>query len=314
MGHFASNFTGHKDGLTLEQAFYDQIYTAFEKNTQEQTLPFFDKNLHQVPQEITSGKFITDENAIALEQIASAKGYKSNLWIYGDELNKIEKKVGDLFMKPHTQAVLCVSREYNPTHSKDYDLYIKEAGTQQNAQYLYNVDSLTPKSQEKFRDYIEKSQKVNQQYCAENFSSFAQSAKNVQAQNVNPIVQSAKEKVLNFSSIQNIDSKILLDCHFKHNLQNACGNKIASNHELNKSLCYETAQKIIAKTNDEKIEHHKTGQAIAKSLFAGTEFSRVLVARNNNLENIKLREEKLAAEQQINKTNKQFRKTLSMER
>ena len=79
MTDFYSNFSSfEKDGQTAQQYFYKQIYEAFKENTQNNTLPFFNKDLNKIPRELTTGKVIDNENSIALEQIASRYGYKSN--------------------------------------------------------------------------------------------------------------------------------------------------------------------------------------------------------------------------------------------
>ena len=80
-------------GLTSEEFFYNQIYNALEVNVANRTLPFFNSDAKTVPVELSTGKIINDENLIALEQISSKKGYSSNVWIYGDVLDKIRHPV-----------------------------------------------------------------------------------------------------------------------------------------------------------------------------------------------------------------------------
>ncbi|MBQ5498463.1 MAG: hypothetical protein IIT73_01540, partial [Treponema sp.] len=79
-------------GLTSEEFFYNQIYNALEVNVANRTLPFFNADAKSIPVELSTGKIINDENLIALEQISAKKGYSSNVWIYGDVLEKMQKE------------------------------------------------------------------------------------------------------------------------------------------------------------------------------------------------------------------------------
>lgn len=130
MTDFYSDFRGvGAGGLTAEQYFYKQVFDAFKANTENQTLPFFNRDLNKIPRELSTGKIINNENAIALEQVASRHGYKSNLWIYGDELDKLQKAVGNLYCKKGSQPVVCLTKYFGSTHLNEQDLYIAEGGS-----------------------------------------------------------------------------------------------------------------------------------------------------------------------------------------
>lgn len=129
-------------GLTSEEFFYNQIYSALEVNVANRTLPFFNQNAKTVPVELSTGKIINDENLIALEQLASKKGYSSNVWIYGDVLDKMQKQGIPLNLRRDAEPALCLTKYANFTHLNKPELYIAEGGAKTKAQYLYNYDSL----------------------------------------------------------------------------------------------------------------------------------------------------------------------------
>ena len=189
MTDFFSNFDGFtKNGLSAEQYFYTQIYEAFKSNVENNTLPFFNNDLNKIPRELSTGKIINNENAIALEQIASKYGYKSNLWIYGDELNKLQKEVGDLYYKRGTMPALCLTRYFDSTHLNEQDLYISEGGSGNREQYLYNVDSLTDRSKQKILKYYEQANAVDKVYTSENLKAFHSNIKLNQSGNKNTLM------------------------------------------------------------------------------------------------------------------------------
>ena len=126
-------------GLTSEEFFYNQIYNALEVNVANRTLPFFNTDAKTVPVELSTGKIINDENLIALEQISSKKGYSSNVWIYGDVLNKMQKEGIPLNLRLDAEPVLCLTKYANYTHLNKPELYIAEGGSKAKAQYLYTM-------------------------------------------------------------------------------------------------------------------------------------------------------------------------------
>ena len=156
MTDFYADFHGvGANGQTAEQYFYSQIFNAVKENTELGTLPLFNRALNKIPRELSTGKIINNENLIMLEQVASKNGYKSNLWIYGDELNKLQKEVGNLYYKKGTQPALCLTKYFGSTHLNEQDLYIAEGGSGKKEQYLYNLDSLDERSREKVMKYYQ---------------------------------------------------------------------------------------------------------------------------------------------------------------
>ena len=55
MADFYSDFHG-SFGLTAEDFFYKQVFDAFQANTENQTLPFFNKDLNKIIIDISLGK------------------------------------------------------------------------------------------------------------------------------------------------------------------------------------------------------------------------------------------------------------------
>jgi|GEM_PF-2847111 len=303
MTDFFSNYNGFvRGGLSAEQYFYKQVFEAFKTNVEKGSLPFFNKDLNKIPRELSTGKIINNENAIVMEQIASKNGYKSNLWIYGSELNKIQKEVGDLYYKKGTEPALCLTKYFESTHLDEHDLYIAEGGSGRKEQYLYNIDSLSDKSREKLLKYYEKANTIDKKYTAENLKAFEQNIKQNTTELSNAF-KSTKEKVVAASMQAGMNILAITDCHYLHNLSNSIGNPTMTETKIQnkKTVCYETAKKFIEKTNQDGINVYKAGQMLCTALNAGTEFQRISVAKGYNLENAKKVEELKVAEANRNR-------------
>lgn len=302
MSEFYSNFNNFAhNGLTALQFFYKQTFETFKKNVENNTLPFFNNDLNKIPRELSTGKLINNENAIALEQVASKNGYKSNFWIYGHELNIIQKEIGNLYCKKNAEPVLCLTKYFGSTHLSEQDLYISEDGSKKNEQYLYNIDSLNEKSRQKVLKYYEKNQMLDKIYEEKNFQAFQSNVK-LNQQGINETLKNAKEKVLEASRQDEMDFSVITNCHYLHLLANAIGKpELAEIKTKNqKSLCYEKAIEFIEKVKKEKFESHKAGIMLCKALNSGTELQRISVAKGFNLENAKKIEELKVAEKNRN--------------
>jgi len=292
------------NGLSAEQYFYKQVFDAFQANTENQSLPFFSKDLNKIPRELSTGKIINNENSIALEQIASKKGYKSNLWIYGNELNKIQKEVGNLYYKKETQPVLCLTKYFGATHLNEQDLYVAEGGSGKKEQYLYNLDSLDEKSQQKLLKYYELANGIDKNYTENNFKAFQANARQ-NAIGENPAFQNAKARAISQSQQGGMNLSPITNCHYLHNLQNSIGKANSQGSALQNPLaqkqCYETAQRLSERVKQGELKPHEAGRMLCTALNAGTEFQRVSVAKGYNLENAKKIEELKVAEANRNK-------------
>lgn len=310
MVDFASDWRGFdSNGLSADQFFYEQLYKAFAENTKNGTLPFFNKELDSVPRELSTGKIINDENLIALEQIASARGYKSNIWIYGNELNRIQKEIGALNWRRNASPVLCQTKYFNATHLNEQNLYISEGGSKQKNQYMYNIDALDERSRTAVIAYYKSTQERNSLYQNENLRAFKSNCISTPGCNENFI--KARERVKKFSSIEGIDFSVAIDCHFKHCLQNSTGNKLTDNRGVNKSMCYRQCMELVKLVENRIYKPYEIGQKIARALESGTEFQRISVAKNYNLENAKKIEEMKVAEANISRP---YRKSSAIER
>lgn len=303
MIEFYSDYNGFTmNGLSAEEYFYMQTFEAFKANVENQSLPFFNNDLNKIPRELSTGKIINNENAIALEQIASLNGYKSNLWIYGDELNKIQKEVGNLYLKKGTMPVLCLTKYFGATHLNEQDLYISEAGTGKKEQYLYNLDSLNEKSREKVMKYFEQANAVDKKYTSENLKAFQI---NIEAnrKGTNENFRKMREKVIQESKHLGLDLTAITNCHYIHQLGNSIGKpELAEQKNANqKDLCYWLAGEFIKKAAENKILPKKAGMMLCTALNAGTEFQRLSVAKGYNLENAKKIEEMQVAEANRNR-------------
>ena len=305
MTDFYSDFRGvGANGLTAEQYFYKQVFDAFKANTENQTLPFFNKDLSRIPRELSTGKIINNENSIALEQVASKNGYKSNLWIYGDELNKLQKEVGNLYCKKGSQPVVCLTKYFGSTHLNEQDLYIAEGGSGKKEQYLYNLDSLDERSQQKVRKYYEIANETDRRYTESNYKAFQSNARqNMLGQS--DARKNARSRALAASQQGGMNLSMVTQCHYLHNLSNAIGkpNDIHSGLQNPgaQRQCYETCARLAEKVTVGTLKEHEAGRMLCSALNAGTEFQRISVAKGYNLENAKKIEEMKVADYNRNK-------------
>lgn len=104
-----------------------------------------------------------------------------------------------------------------------------------------------------------------------------------------------------YSSIDGIDFSAAVDCHFKHCLQNSIGNGLKDNREANRNSCYRQCMELVNKVESGEYKPYEAGRKIARALESGTEFQRIAVAKNYNLENAKKIEELKVAEANINR-------------
>ena len=291
MENFASDFKGH-NGLTPEETFAKQLYDAFVENTKNNNLPFFNK-VSNIPRELSTGKIINDHNVAILEQVANQKGYKSNFWIYGHELNRLQKEIGSLNYKPKTTPVLCSDNNFYANSLTKQDLHISDNGSKQKYQYLYNLDSLDERSQQKILKKYEELQLINKEFQKENYKHFSENVSNLSNENEN--FNKTKERAVKVSSWDNKNFIAIVNAHYKHNLMNSLGMELKNRNPNLEKLCYQQCNDFISKVESENIPANKAGRKLCEMLLAGTELQRISVAQNHNLENAKIVEEKLIA-------------------
>lgn len=292
-------------GLTSQEYFYDQIYRALESNIQNKTLPFFSKTPGAIPVELTTGKIINDENLIALEQIAAKNGYKSNIWIYGDTLEKMQQEGIELNLKKNAEPALCFTKYANATHLNQEELYIAEAGTKTKAQFLYNYDSLDDRSKKAIDKYFEKAKKIDSLYSAENLKNYVKNIRNPEKDN-HPLLQQLKEsmsfaadkakakfkegfenkleKLPSFNALINLQARhmcqVVTDSHVKNEFQPDVENN-----------CYSFFEKVINRVKKSGAKPWMIGEAITNALDAGTTYAKAYTSEGFNLEVRKSREE-----------------------
>lgn len=293
-----SNFN---HGLTKDEYFYDQIFKAVEKNVAERTLPFFNNKANAVPVELTTGKIINDENLIALEQIAAKKGYESNIWIYGDTLEKLQHEGISLNLKKDAEPVLCLTKYANATHLNKDELYIAEGGNKSKAQYLYNFDSLDDRSKKAVDKYFSNAKVVCEDYSQDNFRNFIENVKNTRTSEV-PQLKNLKETLkavsedVSKSYIKNTGSKIdltpVMNAQAKHMCQTVTAAKIKSDlNQKNQDTCYSVLSKVIADVRESGAKSWQVGENLTKALDAGTMYAKSYTSKNFNFEIRKVKEE-----------------------
>lgn len=305
-----SNFN---HGLTKEEYFYDQIFRAVESNVAERTLPFFNDKADSVPIELTTGKIINDENLIALEQIAAKKGYESNIWIYGDTLEKLQHEGISLNFKRDTEPVLCLTKYANATHLKDGELYIAEGGNKSKAQYLYNYDSLDDRSKKAVNKYFSQAKVVGENYTNDNLRNFIENVKRTRTEEV-PQLKNLKKNLkavsedISKSYTRNTGSKIdltpIMNAQAKHMCQTVTAAKIKSDlNEKNEAACYNVLAKMIADVRETGTPGWKVGENLTKALDAGTLYAKSYTSKDFNLEIRKVKEENIHKKENL-KMNK----------
>lgn len=301
-------------GLTSEEFFYNQIYSALEVNVANRTLPFFNQNAKTVPVELSTGKIINDENLIALEQLASKKGYSSNVWIYGDVLDKMQKEGIPLNLRRDAEPALCLTKYANFTHLNKPELYIAEGGAKTKAQYLYNYDSLDERSKKAVDKYFKNAVEINNVHTEENLKNYLENLKKFKTQ-VMPRLEAMKSALKtaaqNSETIfkkgnQNCDQKVnfapVINAQLRHMCQVNTGARLKNtpNPQM-ENACYDFFSKIISDTNQNKGKKWMVGEAVTKAMNAGLEYAKSCTSKDFNLEVRKNREEQSIKTEKLKK-------------
>jgi len=301
-------------GLTQEEFFYNQIYNALEVNVANRTLPFFNVNAKTVPVELSTGKIINDENLIALEQISSKRGYSSNVWIYGDVLDKMQKQGIPLNLKRDAEPVLCLTKYANYTHLNLPELYIAEGGTKTKAQYLYNYDSLDDRSQKAVDKYFKNAAQVHQLHVEENLKNYLENL-NKSKRQVLPRLEVMKNalksaaqnsnatlKKGNPNYAHNVDFSPVINAQVRHMCQVNTGAKLQNTkNPAMENTCYDFFSKIISATNQNKGQKWIIGEAVTKAMSAGLEYAKSCTSKDFNQEIRKNREEQTIKTEKLKK-------------
>ena len=274
-------------GLTSEEFFYNQIYKALEVNVANRTLPFFNANAKTIPVELSTGKIINDENLIALDQISAKKGYSSNVWIYGDVLEKMQKEGISLNLRRDAEPVLCLTKYANYTHLNKPELYIAEGGAKTKAQYLYNYDSLDERSKKAVDKYFKNALEVNQVHAEENLMNYIDNLKKSKTE-VQPRLEAMKNalktaaknsenvfKKGNPNYNQNVNFAPVINAQIRHMCQVNTGARLknTSNPAI-ENACYDFFSQIIRDTNQNKGQKWMVGEAVTKAMTAGLEYAK----------------------------------------
>lgn len=306
------------NGYAATQEFEHELFELLEKNTEQGTLPFFNKDLKHIPRELSTGKVIDDKNKAMLEMVASAYGYKSSLWIYGSELEDLQKKLGKaLNYKKETKPALCIF-DHATQGKSDERLSIAEGGTGSNAQYLYNFDSLTEHSQKiilehyckqrniKCQSVSELEDSLDKNYQDRNRENFLENMKNRKTDKERQkYVKSALDIVNGKDSVGDLNIKEILKSDYAAAIIRQTGMKDEIDRGDEKEV-YRQCKCLIDKVREEKLKTYSVGKSLKFSLDASTTMSRVYVAEGCNLENIRKRQEEQEKKTQIKSINRKL--------
>lgn len=276
-----SNFN---NGLTSEEYFYNQIYQAVQKNVANRTLPFFNSSESKIPVELSTGKIINDQNLIALEQVAAANGYKSNLWLYGSELEKLRNQGITINFQKDSVPVLCTTKFANATHLNSKELYINESGNKSPNQFMYNFDCLTEKSKQTIQKYYNQSLNIETAFLKESFGNYVKNIKNKNS----PNLQKVKETVSLVN--KDYDYSAVINAQAHHICHESTGLSKSTNQNTERK-CYELLEKIFSEKKDAKVPDWKVGESLSKAMDAGTWYAKSFTSKDFIVENNKLIEE-----------------------
>lgn len=303
-------------GQTAEEFFYNQIYNAVEANVANRTLPFFNTNANSIPVELSTGKLINDENMIALEQISAQKGYSSNIWIFGDSLEKLQKAGIHLNLKKNSEPVLCMTKYANATHITEDELYISEGGAKTNAQFLYNYDSLDDRSKIAVAKYFKNAVQITQIETKENLNNYIENLHKSRTE-VIPRLEAMKKTLRNVAvsssavlrkGIKKINEDInlapIINAQLRHICQVNTGAAIknSSNPEMENN-CYSSLSSIINKTNENEGIKWIVGEALTKAMDAGSQYAKSCISKDFNREIRKNKEEQSIKTANLKKHN-----------
>ena len=301
-------------GLTSEEFFYNQIYKALEVNVANRTLPFFNANAKTIPVELSTGKIINDENLIALEQISAKKGYSSNVWIYGDVLEKMQKEGISLNLRRDAEPVLCLTKYANYTHLNKPELYIAEGGAKTRAQYLYNYDSLDERSKKAVDKYFKNAVEVNQVHAEENLKNYIDNLKKSKTEVLprleamkNALKTAAKNSETVFKKgnpnyNQDVNFAPVINAQIRHMCQVNTGARLKNtSNPAMENACYDFFSQIIRDTNQNKGQKWMVGEAVTKAMTAGLEYAKSCTSKDFNLEVRKNREEQSIKKEKLKK-------------
>lgn len=287
-------------GLSADEYFFDQIYNAVKANVENRTLPFFNQEAGAMPVELTTGKVINDRNLIALEQTAAKNGYKSNVWIYASELEKLAKQGYRIGFKKDAEPVLCMTKFENPTHL-NRELYIHEGGNGQKIQFLYNMDSLDDRSQKILARHYDKARDNESNLVTESFQNYVENSLKVKNQKC-PELQKLKETVMHQCSLLGQNLAPVITAQAKHICVEATGRKELRKYDIREQdRCYKVFEDIISDAENRKLPSWKVGETLTRALDSGTWYARSYTAKDFNLETNKIKEENINRQANLNK-------------
>lgn len=268
---------------TPEEYFNHQIWKAFEQNVNNQTLPCFNMEQTNPARELTSGKIISGRNQIALEQDMAANSYKSNIYISGHDLARLEKELGiSVVFKKHTMPVLCETFYNNAEFVKNRDTYINENGSTKNYQYMYNFDSLSQNTQKYVQKHLMKNQVLDNDFAKKNAENFRYNLTIDKNSSDYQKLENAKKIMNKYSVTPEADFSLLVNAHTRTQIMNMVGNTNRRFDEKEKSDVYKTYKEMVdnIRNNDNAKRPHEMGELLCAALNAGNNYAATFCAKN----------------------------------
>lgn len=273
----------HTHCRTPEGFFYDRLWRAFEKNINNQTLPCFNTEQTNLYRELTSGKIISGRNQIALEQDAAAHGYKSNHYVSGHDLARLEKELGiSVVFKKHTNPVLCETSYNNAEFVKSRNTYINENGSKKDWQYMYNFDSLSLNTQKYVQKHLMKNQVLDNDFAKKNAENFRYNLTIDKNSSDYQKLENAKKIMNKYSVTPEADFSLLVNAHTKTQIMNMVDNTNRRFDEKEKSDVYKTYKEMVdnIRNNDNAKKPHEMGEVLCAALNAGNNYAATCCAKN----------------------------------
>jgi pseudouridine synthase len=257
----------------------------------------------RLDKDTTGLMIITDDGAFAHNILSPSKhvskAYKVTIDIPLTEEMIVQFKEGiKLNLKKGSEPVLCLQKLNNPIHVNNQELYISEAGTKSNYQFLYNIDSLDERSVKALEKHINTSKKIDNEYTNENFTNFVENQKALKK--APPLPQGLKrikDKVISTCQTLNMNIAPLVDAQAKHVCYEVTGNRLTHEPSVEaKQNCYNACLQIIENTKAKKTEPWKVGETITKALDAGTWYARSYTSKDFSIGYNKQKEEQAQKE------------------
>lgn len=297
--------------------FFNQIYEDFKYNVENDSLPFFKENV-RFPQELRTGKMISYENIPALEMAAARYKYKSNMWIYGEDLESLDRQGYKITTKGTAKPVLCITKYHNANHLNEKEIYTTEGGSKQKVQFMYNLDSFDEETQHRIIKHLGMNpnslgEKITRE-CAKNFHKNGQEAL---IGTKNPVLVQAQELMKKNAYVNGNYSRVIAETQMKYSLDSYTNGEIPflyKTQDETKNKLYETCRKLIEDADSRKISGVDFGKDISNCLENAIIYSKKLTSDSYDLSKSKIEEEKLYVAERLKSYGRKNTREITYER